>query len=453
MNTPIYNRLEQYYKEDRVSFAMPGHKNGRGLRADFMCCDVTEMDKTVNLRADGDEVISEAQQLLSKLYGSDKSYIITCGSTAGIQAMLASALMPGDTLLVSGDCHMSVINTCALCGYRLKFIPATFDKETFIAVDKENAADYIRREYKVDAVLVTSPNYYGICRDIEEIAAVCHEKDVPLLVDEAHGAHFIASSKLPESAIQCGADAVVNSAHKTLNALTGAAFLHVKSNLINKTRLNQALGMFQTSSPSYPIAASADMARAELEENDAWDVLVEDCRELRRILDGYSFMRVIDNDDPTRLVINFSVFDTSGYEIGKKLADEYGIDVEMSDIANIVLIITPSNTRRDLERLLSALDEIYESLTIRREPIAILPPPEHSEYIDPQRAFYARGKYVSTANSFGKIAAATITAYPPGIPIICMGEEITAGHVGYIRHLMNMGATFTGLVSDTLPVI
>jgi len=453
MSTPIYSRLEEYFREKRVSFAMPGHKQGRGLKADFICCDVTELDKTVNLRSDDDAVIGEAQKLLAQLYGSQESYILTGGSTAGIQAMLASALMPGDTVLVSGDCHMSVINTCALCGYKMKFIPATFDSQTFIAKDKENAADYIRHERKVDAVLVTSPNYYGMCRNIEEIAQVCHERDIPLLVDEAHGAHFIASEKLPESAIRCGADAVVNSAHKTLNALTGAAYLHINSRLLNKARLKQALMMFQTSSPSYPIAASADFARAQLEQTDEWDVLVEDCRELRRILEEHPFMNIVENDDPTRLVVNFSVFDTDGYEISARLSENYGIDVEMADIANIVLIITPSNTTEDLELLIKALDEIYSTLTIRREPISILPPPEHSEHIDPQTAFYSRSKLVSSANSFGKVSAATITAYPPGIPIICMGEEITAGHVGYIRHLMNMGAKFTGLVGESLPVI
>ena len=453
MYSPIYEHLEKYYKSDRVSFAMPGHKNGRGLKADFLCCDVTELDATVNLRSEGDKVIGKAQEMLAELYGSDESYILTCGSTAGIQAMLACALSPGDTLLVSGDCHMSVINTCALCGYKIRFLGSAINPDTMITYDRENPAQALTYKQDVDAVLVTSPNYYGMCRDIKELAAACHRRGIPLLVDEAHGAHFIASDKLPESAIRCGADAVVNSAHKTLNALTGAAYLHVKSNILNKARLRQALGMFQTSSPSYPIAASADMARAEAEDSYEWERTIKMCNDFKRAISENTFIHIVENDDPTRIVLNFSGFDISGYEAGRRLAEEYGIDVEMSDVLNIVLIATPSNTQADFNRLFTAMVGIYDTLTISQESMKILPPPDHSEFIDPQRSFYSKPQAVALAKSFGRISAATVTAYPPGIPVLCMGEMITAGHVAYLRHLINEGAVFTGFDGEEIFVL
>lgn len=453
MHSPIYEHLDKYHKSDRVSFAMPGHKNGRGLKADFLSCDVTELDATLNLRSRADAVIGEAQLRLCALYSSDESYILTGGSTAGIQAMLAGALSPGATLLVSGDCHMSVINTCALCGYNIRFFGTDFDQETMIPRDREPLARAIERRHDVDAVLITSPNYYGMCRSVEEIAFACHKYDIPLLVDEAHGAHFIATDKLPKSAIECGADAVVNSAHKTLNALTGAAYLHIKSDLLDKNRLRKALEMFTTSSPSYPIAASADMARAELEDSYEWERTVKRCEDFKRAISENTFIHIVENDDPTRIVLNFSGFDISGYEAGKRLSEEYGIDVEMSDILNIVLIATPSNTQEDFDRLFNAMVGIYDTLTISQEHVQILPPPEHSEFIEPQRAFYANPKYVSIAKSFGKISAATITAYPPGVPILCMGEQITAGHVAYLRHLMNAGAEFTGFDGEEIPIL
>lgn len=453
MSVPIYEKLKRHYSENRVSFAMPGHKNGRGLTDDFSRLDVTELDSTLNLYALEDETVNSAKKLLSKLYGSDESYILTGGSTAGIQAMLASVLSPGDTLLVSGDCHMSVINTCALCGYNLVFIPASFDTRTYIPCDRENAADVVRKAYSVDAVLVTSPNYYGFCRDIPEIAAACRERGVPLLVDEAHGAHFTASPRLPKSAVLCGADAVVNSAHKTLNALTGAAYLHIKGDLINKSRLHRALMMFQTSSPSYPIAASADIARQELEDSDVWDKTVSMCDEFKRLVEENTFIHVVENDDPTRIVLNFSGFDMTGYEADKILSEKYSVDIEMADILNIVLIATPSNTRDDFDRMLEALYDICDSLTVSGDRKQILPPPEHSKYIEPQQAFYGKVQRVAPAKSFGRICAETVTAYPPGIPIICMGEEITAGHIGYIRHLQNCGAKFTGFDGDMLSVL
>ncbi len=453
MNAPIYEKLKRHYDENRVSFAMPGHKNGRGLNCDFSRLDVTELASTLNLYADDDETLTSARKLLSDLYGSDESYILTGGSTVGIQAMLAAVLSPGDTLLVSGDCHMSVINTCALCGYNPEFIPASFNSQTYIPCDKENAADVIRKAYSVDAVLVTSPNYYGFCRDISEIAKACHERGIPLLVDEAHGTHFIATSRLPKSAIKCGADVVVNSAHKTLNAMTGAAYLHIKSDLVDKSRLKQALTMFASSSPSYPIAASADIARSELEDGDMWDKTVAMCSEFKKLLGENTFIHVVENDDPTRLVLNFAGFDMTGYEADKILSEKYSIDIEMADELNIVLIATPSNTREDYNRLLEALYDICDSLTVSGERNKILPPPEHSKYIEPQRAFYGKVQYVTPAKSFGRICAATVTAYPPGIPIICMGEEITAGHIGYIRHLQNCGAKFTGFDGEFLPVL
>lgn len=453
MNVPIYEQLLRHHRDGRISFAMPGHKNGRGLQTEFNSLDVTELDTTLNLRSWDDPVAGEAMKLLAELYGSDESYILTCGSTAGIQAMLSSALRPGDTLLISGDCHMSVINTCALCGYKVAFIDSEIDEETLISRDKDDIAKVIARTHTADAVLVTSPNYYGFCRDIEKIAQACHERDIPLLVDEAHGAHFIASDALPKSAISCGADAAVNSAHKTLNALTGAAYLHVKSNLIDKPRLKQALGMFQTSSPSYPIAASADIARAELEDSDAWDRVIGMCEEFRKIIADNTLIRVIKNDDPTRIVLNFFSFEATGYEVGRQLSENYKIDVEMSDVLNVVLIATPSNTREDFDRLLDALYKIHDNLGVRRESISMLPPPEHPKHINPQRAFYSNTQLIPLEKSLGRVSAATVTAYPPGIPILYMGEEISSGILLYIRHLLNRDAKFTGFDGKNLLVM
>ncbi|MDO5398021.1 MAG: aminotransferase class V-fold PLP-dependent enzyme [bacterium] len=452
MNTPIYNKLKKYHASDRVPFAMPGHKNGRGLEPDLIDLDVTELDGTLNLRRSDDETVSSAQKLLANLYKSDESYIITCGSTAGIQAMLSSALRPGETVLVSSDCHMSVINTCALCGYMLRFIPAALDPESLIPCDDEDIETMLDNCPDVSAVLVTSPNYYGICRNIRRFSEACHKHGIPLLVDEAHGAHFIASDRLPQTALQCGADAAVNSAHKTLNALTGAAFLHVKSRLIDKRRLRAALEMFQTSSPSYPIAASADIARACLENGAAWNRLIDYCNDFRKRLSDLLMLRFVENEDPTRIVINFSIFETSGFEIYDILSNKFGIDAEMADSVNVVFIASPSNTRTDFERLYDALNSISAGLTLRKEPHKVLPPSARERYVDPQSAFYSDTEYLRMTDSIDCICAQTITAYPPGIPVLCAGERITPSHILYLRHLKNIGAVFTGFDGTKIPV-
>ena len=171
MEAPIYSRLKKYFDSDKISFAMPGHKNGRGLNGDLLCCDVTELDSTLNLFSD-DETITQANSLLSAAYGSDKSYILTCGSTVGIQAMLAAVLSPGDTLLAASDCHMSVINTCAVCGYNLRLIPTSIDPEFFIPQQLADIERALNDLNDIRAVIVTSPTYYGICRDIERLADI-----------------------------------------------------------------------------------------------------------------------------------------------------------------------------------------------------------------------------------------------------------------------------------------
>lgn len=453
MNTPIYDKLKEYHSSDRVPFSMPGHKNCRGLEPDLIDLDVTELNGTLNLRRMDDEIVNNSQKLLSQLYRSDESYILTCGATAGIQAMLASALKPGETVLVSSDCHMSVINTCALCGYMIRFIPASLDPESLIPCDDEDIEDMLNSFRDVSAVLVTSPNYYGMCRNIRHFSDVCHKHGIPLLVDEAHGAHFIASDKLPQTALQCGADAAVNSAHKTLNALTGAAYLHVKSSLIDRRRLRAALEMFRTSSPSYPIAASADIARAYLEDGTSWNRLIDYCKSFRQEISESLMLRVIENEDPTRIVINFSIFETSGFEIYDILSDEFGIDAEMADSVNVVLIASPSNTKTDFERLYDALNSISSGLTVRKEPYKVLSPSARERYIDPQSAFYSDTEYRRMTDCINCVCSQTITAYPPGIPVLCAGELITPSHILYLRHLKNIGAVFTGFDGTKLPVV
>lgn len=446
MNTPLYTRLLEYHAKSRISFAMPGHKNGRGLKSNLLECDVTELEETENLHHPR-EFTAKSKKLLSKLFNSEESFIMTCGSTAGIQAMIAASLNPGQTLLAAANCHMSVINTCALLGIRLKFIPVRTDSDFLIPNGLEAIDKYING---ADAVLITSPTYYGLCADIEAAAKICHKHKIPLLVDEAHGAHFAASKRFPMPAIMSGADAVCQSAHKTLNALTGAAFLHIKSKLINRGRLTKALSMFQTSSPSYVIAASADIARAELEKG-GWEEICGICDAFKKRLTQNTNIKILENDDCTRIVLGFGEYDATGFEIESRLS-EYKIDVEMADLLNIVLIVTPSNTAAELDALYDALIDIIKNLKKREKNIKILPPPVFEEVISPGKAFFSDTEKVLLDECAGRISAATVTAYPPGIPIIYMGAKITQSQLDYIRYLQEAGAEITGISDNYIEV-
>lgn len=446
METPIYTRLSDYHKKNRISFAMPGHKNLRGLAPDLQQCDVTELAATADLHHE-DASVRRANELLSELYGSRCSYIMTGGSTAGVQAMIAAALKPGDTLLASADCHMSVINTCALCGFRLRLIPIGFDKEYGVPGGLED----FDIDGDVKAVLLTSPDYYGRVKDIAAAAEKCHAAGVPLLVDEAHGAHFIADKAFPETAARLGADAVCQSAHKTLNALTGAAYLHVCSDMVSVPRIKRALASFQSSSPSYPIAASADAARAVLSETDYTDILKE-CDGFKTAVSRACGISFLPNDDPTRLVLSFAGYETTGFEVSERLSGYYGIDVEMADLCNIVLIVTPWNTHGDFMELFRALRDILGTLVPRSGNIYECPPSVEGT-ADPSEGWYADTELVDIDKAGGRTAAATVSSYPPGTGIIITGTVITAQQTDYIKRLIGAGAEIAGITDNKIEVI
>lgn len=445
METPIYSHLRALRGMDRVPFAMPGHKNSRGLRDDLMSLDMTETECGADLLHESDEV-KAANRLLSDLYGTRRSFILTGGSTLAIQVMLATVLRPGDTLLASADCHKSVINTCALCGFRLRVIPVVFDPDMSVPL----GIDDIEITGNVKAVLLTSPNYYGIVKDIKKAAEKCHAAGVPLLVDEAHGAHFKASGLFPESAVSQGADMVCHSAHKTLDALTGAAYLHITGEGIDPARVRKLLKSFASSSPSYPIAASADYARAQLAETDHSGIAAM-CKELIGRIESDTDIRVLRNDDITRLVLNFSRYDTDGFYVNNILSQKYGIDCEMADLHNIILIATPENTQKDFDRLYNALVDITNMLPKREGISSLAPPPVMAGTVSPSA--FAVTEQVPLSEAVGRTAAAAVAAYPPGTAVIFPGEVIRRESVEYIERLIAAGAEPEGIEKGMAEVV
>lgn len=447
METPIYTRLIEYHKKNRISFAMPGHKNLRGLAPDLQKCDVTELPATVDLHHE-DGSVMRACELLSELYGTRRSFILTGGSTTGIQAMLSSVLRPGDTLCAAADCHMSVINTCALCGYKLILLPVKTDPEYMIPTGLE--IDALPDE--ADVLLITSPNYYGITRDINKLSKMCRAAGIPLLVDEAHGAHFIASDRLPDSAVELGADIVCQSAHKTLNALTGAAYLHVCGKNIDAQRVHRSICAFESSSPSYPIAASADAARATLAKT-CYDEIIDECNEFCKAVCYATKVRSVNTDDPTRIVLCFSEYETSGYEILKKLSDYYGIDAEMADMFNIVLIATPWNKHSDFMNLFRAIRDITEGLRPRIEKRAQYGTFSEIIKADPQKGWFADSELIPLEETEGRTAAAPVSVYPPGTAVIVTGCVIDRKQIEFIKENREAGAEIDGMKDGKIEVV
>lgn len=445
MQTPIYTKLKEYAQKNRISFAMPGHKNGRGLAEDYEKCDVTELDATLDLQEESAEVRS-ANALLGKLYGSKASFILTCGSTAGVQVMLSSVLMPGDLLLAAADCHLSVINTCAVCGFKIKLLPVRYNLEYGVP----EGLDDFEIPPQAKAVLVTSPNYYGVVKDIDKISKKCRMAGVPLLVDEAHGAHFIKQG-FPKTAVGL-ADIVCHSAHKTLNALTGAAYLHISGDTVNIDRVRKAIRVFETSSPSYPIAASADAARAALAAAD-YTCIMERCRDFLNFAGRELRIKVFKNDDITRMVLNFSPYEISGFDVCDILSERYGIDIEMADLKNIVLIATPYNSGEDFRQLMRALSDIVKCAKISAGTRNVLPPPAANAVVSPSAGWYAETESVPVDSAAGRTAANVAAAYPPGTSIIVTGETIRQESIDYIQEISRAGARLVGIKNNKIEVV
>ncbi len=435
METPIYNRLSEYHRQDRIPFAMPGHKNMRGLDLNFGMCDVTELSKTLNLMGD-DKTIMRANELLSELYGSQESFILTCGSTSAVQAMILSCVNPGDTLLVTSDCHISVINICAIAGIKIKLVKTITEKDV---------------TSEINGIFVTSPNYYGVIKDIRKISDIAIRFGIPLMVDEAHGAHFMGKCGIPRTAVGLGADMVCQSAHKTLNALTGAAYLHIASDRVNKDRVKRSIKAVHTTSPSYMIAASADIARATLADMDYSDI-VKECNEFKKAL-GKTLVRFRENDDPTRLVLDFSAYETTGFDVARKLSEYYGTDVEMADLKNIVLIITPYNKHSDFITLFKGIREILREEKLSENKKSFPKLPDISGVISPQCGWFRKTEQIDIEDAVGRISAQTVSVYPPGTAVIVTGDTVKESAVIYIKTVLMYGAEVTGVSDGKIEVV
>ena len=446
MSAPLYEHLRKYAEQNRISFAMPGHKNGRGLRSGLVSLDVTELPVTENLYH-GSEHMQNANALLSTLYGSDESFILTGGSTAAIQAMICGAVKKGGTLLASGDCHVSVINACALLGVKIRFFQKELDDDFCVPATTESIKDFLTSD--IDAVIVTSPNYYGICSDIKAIADECHDMGIPLLVDEAHGAHFVSSDLFPETAVKY-ADAVCHSAHKTLNAMNGAAYLHLSGKLIDRTRALRALSVFQSTSPSYVIASTADTARDEI-KSVGWERTYKLCLNLRDSAKKAG-IRILDNDDMTRIVINFSDYYITGFEVRDILSRD-GIDIEMADLFNIVAIVTPSNTVEEMRSLWWAVLEIIEKAKKKDVNIGTPAPPICTETLSPADVFAHDWVEIEFERAAGRVACDTVVPYPPGVPVIFTGERIRREQIEYVRQIEDAGGEINGVADGKILVV
>ncbi|AEF92944.1 Arginine decarboxylase [Desulfotomaculum nigrificans CO-1-SRB] len=469
---PLWEALIKHRLSQAAQLHVPGHRGGQGMAPEFLdlagtgLCqiDLTEIPGLDDLHHPQGP-IAEAQKLAAELYQADKSFFMVNGTSGGLMALILTCCGQGNKILVPRNAHRSVISGLILSGAMPVYYcpPGIKEFACLAGPDAGQIEQYLKQFPETRAVVCVHPTYYGVAGDIAAVAEVCHSRGIPLLVDEAHGAHLKFHPDLPPDALSCGADAVAQSTHKLGGSLTQSSLLHLKSNLINDDRLADALRMVQSTSPSYLLMASLDVARRQLarQGRELLDKAVSLARWCRQELARISGVRVLDQQylggsgakylDVTRLTVSLLEAGISGYRAAELLAQKYGVMVEMADYAGIVAIISIGTTRKDVERLVKAVKSIVTAET--GSPLPLQPAlnlPEPVVRLSPREAWFKEGKPVPLKQSLGKISAETVAVYPPGIPVLCPGEEITGPVLEYLAAVQQGGFHIQGPQDGTL---
>ncbi len=459
MNKAIREFLEEHGAIRPVSFHMPGHK-GASIYAEngyssflenIMDCDITEIPGADNL-FQTESIILETMEKYRRLYGSRKSYLLINGSSTGIIASILASVSRGGKLVMARNCHKSAFNALSLGDVTPVYaFPQVVEEYGILGtVSPEEIARCLDEQPDAEAVILPSPNYYGICSDIKAIAAVVHERNKILIVDQAHGAHlkFFDNADFPKAAEDLGADIVINSTHKTLASFTQTAILNVCSARVDLLELEDKLQVLESSSPSYPLMATLDInADLLLEKGD--ELMSEWAKNLKwfyneaSAIDGLSLM-TCDMLDPTKLNMDMSAYGLNGNELEEYLMSK-GIFVELV-AGNLVMGMSGiGNKRCDFERLIEALRAISANYKLVEEealqPAALTKRLEWLGVPDKKEA-------VHVDEAAGRVCAMSIIPYPPGIPIACPGEVLDEEILQYIKERKLANEKVIGLSED-----
>lgn len=463
-DAPLMEAMREYRINRTVRFDVPGHKGGRGnkelahfLGDECIKLDVNSMKNLDNL-CHPVSVIKDAQALAAEAFGAKNAFFIINGATGASQAMIMSTCKAGDKLIMPRNVHRSAINALVVNGAIPVYVDPGEEKKLGIplGMSAEDVEKAILENPDAKAVLVNNPTYYGVCADIKKIADIAHKHGMLLLADEAHGTHFYFGENMPCSAMEAGADMASVSIHKTGGSLTQSAIL-LCAETVNTDYVRQVINLTQTTSASYLLMVSLDIARRNLALNGR-DMFYKTMQyteyareEINRLGGYYAYGEELCNGDSfyafdrTKLSIHTRNTGLAGIEVYDLLRDEYDIQIEFGDIGNILAIVTAGDRELEIERLISALSEIQR--LYGGDPTGML----NSEYIPPdvalppQKAFYADKKAMELKDSIGNVCAEFVMCYPPGIPILAPGERITQDIIDYILYAKERGCSLTGM--------
>lgn len=476
---PLYEAVVNYVRKHKISFHTPGHKHGQAIPASFRRFvgeTVFDMDLTLLAEVDSlhepQTVIRDAQRLAAEAYGADASFFLVNGSTVGNQAMILSTCQPGDLVLLPRNAHQSVLAGVLLAGCEPVFLKPEVNKDLglYTNVTVGTVEQALKRWPQVKAVLITSPTYHGIAADTTRLAELVHERGLPLLVDEAHGPHLKFHDELPLSAMEAGADMAVQSTHKILAGMTQSSLLHARAERIDLGRVRKVLKLLTTTSPSYILMSSIDMARRQmaLEGKRLLDRALRLARKAREEINKIEGLRCFGREaigqggiydlDETKLTVAVGGLNATGYEVARELNKKHGIQVEYADLFSVFLIVSFGNTEQEIVRLVRSLRAIAAWARTRKrrkvKPVRWeLPGFSARPAVNPRYAFFAPKETLPLAQAVGRVSAETISPYPPGIPLVVPGERLDKEAVRAIRSLQAAGCRIQGPADPSLETI
>ena len=460
---PIYEALKELKQMRIVPFDVPGHKRGKGnkeltefLGEKCMSVDVNSMKPLDNL-CHPVSVIREAEELAAASFHAAHAFFMVNGTTSSVQTMVLSVCKRGDKIILPRNVHRSVINALILCGAIPVYINPSMNDRLGIALGMtlKDVEAAMNAHPDAKAVQVNNPTYYGICSNLKAITRLAHEKGMLVLADEAHGTHFYFGENMPISAMEAGADFASVSMHKSGGSLTQSSFLLCGPN-VNANYVRQIINLTQTTSGSYLLLSSLDLSRKNLAINGKEifrkvTELAEYAREeINLIGDYYAYSSELVNGDSvydfdlTKLSVHTMDVGLAGIEVYDLLRDEYDIQIEFGDIGNILAYISVGDSNKNIERLIGALSEIRRRYKKDRAGMLSYEYVNPKVIVTPQEAFYAQKESLPIEQSAGRICSEFVMCYPPGIPILAPGEEITAEIIDYILYAKEKGCFLTG---------
>ena len=476
--TPLLDTLQVCANKPDAAFYSPGHKRGQGIAPPLanllgelvFQADLPELPELDNLFAP-EGVIGEAQQLAAAAFGAQKTWFLVNGSTCGVMAAMLATCHAGEKIILPRNIHQSAIAGLILSGAIPIYIYPEYDPNFDLAYSITPAAveAALKQHPDAQAVMMLYPTYQGICGDVEAIAHLAHQHHLPLLVDEAHGAHFAFHPDLPPSALSAGADLTVQSSHKVLGAMTQASMLHLQGNHIDAQSISQALQLLQSSSPSYLLLASLDGARQQMALQGKPLMtktlqLADDASTKIKQIPGLSVLESTSNQpipgfitlDCTRVTVNVSQLNLSGFEADEILREQFGVTAELPMHQHLTFIVTLGNTAADIEKLvqsLTALAKQHQTTISPQQPECYQPRTLPPSQLSPRNAFFSPTQSLLFEQAIGYISAELVCPYPPGIPVLMPGETITSASLDYLQQVLAFGGKIIGCSDATLTTL